>query len=142
MYSEKIYTRACAKGIETSLLSLMYFLQFHNFLTTVKSLLVPASTIFSGHFFGQFYLVKFGYYSRVGYYSRAGTNRDITVCFVLHLIKYPCTYITYVLEMPEDAFSKMNEYHTLNFVMSVVMLEHTLCFQRQIDFTPKKIELL
>ena len=40
---------------------------------TVESLLVPASTIFSRHFFGQFYSVKFGYY------SRAGTNWDITV---------------------------------------------------------------
>ena len=49
------------------------------FLNTVKSLLVPASTIFSGYFFGQFYLVNFGYNSRVGYYSRVGTNRDITV---------------------------------------------------------------
>ena len=48
-------------------------------ISTVKSLLVPACTIFSEHFFGHFYLVKFGYNSRVGYYSRAGTNRDITV---------------------------------------------------------------
>ena len=46
---------------------------------TVKSLLVPMSTIFSGYFLGQFYLVKFGYNSRVGYYSRASTNKDITV---------------------------------------------------------------
>ena len=93
MYSEEIYTCACAKGIETSLLSLMYFLQFHNFLTML--------------------------------------------CVTLD--KIPLYICTYVLVMPEDAFSKMNEYHTLNFVMSVVMLEHTLCFQRQIDFTPKEL---
>ena len=48
-------------------------------LPTIKSLLVPVSAIFSRHFFGQFYLVTFGYYSRVGYYSRASTDRDITV---------------------------------------------------------------
>ena len=52
---------------------------YFEILCTVKSLLVPASTIFSGHFFSQFYVAKFGYYSRVGYYSRAGTNRDIMV---------------------------------------------------------------
>ena len=74
---------------------------------TVKSLLVPASTIFSGHFFGQFYLVKFGYYSRVGYYSRAGTNRDIMVLDIYYVqfrTKKPCRICKVFLGDKENTF--------------------------------------
>ena len=40
---------------------------------------IAAATIHIWHFWGPFYLVKCGYYSRFGYYSRPATNSDFTV---------------------------------------------------------------